>query len=132
VLDDSDSVFAYQAIAGLGYHLNWRTQLFADYRYFAAADSSLSTRTNVSVVVDYADYTLLFGLRFSFAEPKQAPKSTTKAEPVQQVATAVAPAAPVSAALKVTPVPPAPVVEVPRTYLNFSNRTKLTSSRRRW
>jgi hypothetical protein len=81
VLDDNDSIFAYQDIAGLGYHLDGRTQLFADYRYFATADSSLSTRTNVSVDGDYADHTFLFGLRFSFAEPKQVSKATTKAEP---------------------------------------------------
>ncbi len=119
VLDDSDSVFAYQGIAGLGYSLSGRTQLFADYRYFATADTSLSTRTNVSVDGDYADHTLLFGLRFSFAEPKQAPKATTNAEPVKQQATAAsAPTAPVSAAPKITPVPP-PVVELPRTYLVF-------------
>lgn len=119
VLDDSDSVFAYQGIAGLGYRLGGRTQLFADYRYFATADSSLSTRTNLSVDGDYADHTFLFGLRFSFAEPKQAPKSTAEVEPVKQTAIAAAPAAPVSAAAKVTPVPPPAVVEIPRTYLVF-------------
>ena len=119
VLDDSDLVVAYQGIAGLGYRLGERTHLFADYRYFATADSSLSTRTNVGVDGDYADHTFLFGLRFSFAEPKQAPKGTTKAEPIKQVTTAAAPAAPESAAPKITPVPPPPVVEVPRTYLVF-------------
>ena len=61
VLDDSDSVFAYQGIVGLGYRLGGRTQLFADYRYFATSDSSLSTRANVSVDSDYADHTFFFG-----------------------------------------------------------------------
>lgn len=69
---------------------------------------------------DYADHTLLFGLRFSFAEPKPAPKATKNAELVKQLTTAAsAPTAPVSATPKITPVPPPPVVELPRTYPVF-------------
>lgn len=120
VLNDSDGVFAYQGIAGLGYRLSERIQLFTDYRYFATADANLSTRANVSVDGEYADHSLLVGLRFLFAAPKPA----MKAEPVKQPAAvpepvAPMPAAPVPAVPKVTASPPPPIVELPRTYLVF-------------
>ncbi len=54
VLDDSDTVIAYQGIVGLDYRLSERVQLFTDYRYFATADAGLSTRANVSVDSEYA------------------------------------------------------------------------------
>ena len=116
VLNDSDAVFAYQGIVGLGYRLSERVQLFTDYRYFATVDAGLSTRANRSVEGEYADHTLLVGLRFSFAAPKPA-MTVEPAQPPATPAPALVPA-PVPAAPKVA-APPPPVAEVPRTYIVF-------------
>ena len=125
VLDDSDIVFAYQGILGLGYRLSEHVQLFTDYRYFATADVGLSTRADAGVDGEYADHTLLVGLRFSFAAPKPA----MAAEPAKQPAAAPPPPVPpppppvAPVAPKVAPTPP-PVEEFPRTYIVFFDLDK--------
>ena len=119
VLDDSDAVFAYQGIVGLGYRLSEQLQLFTDYRYFATADAGLSTRANVSVDGDYADHTLLFGLRFSFAAPKPAMAAKPAPQPAAPAPVPAPPPPPVAAAPKVVPTPLPPAAEIPRTYIVF-------------
>ncbi len=105
-IDDSDSAFAYQGIAGVGYRLNENAQVFADYRYFATTGLDFATAAGTSVDADYGNHTLMVGLRFSFAPPKPAPKEEPK--PAAQ-----APPAP-------APPPAAPMARVvPRNYLVF-------------
>jgi outer membrane protein OmpA-like peptidoglycan-associated protein len=104
-LHDSDSAFAYQGIAGVGYRLNDRTEVFADYRYFATTSLDFTTAAGTSVDADYGNHTLMVGLRFGFAPPKPAPKEEPR--PAVQPAPAPAPAA-------------APAARaVPRNYLVF-------------
>ncbi|MBM3565835.1 MAG: porin family protein, partial [Alphaproteobacteria bacterium] len=57
-IDDSDTAFAYQAIAGVGYRLNANAQAFLDYRYFATTDLGLSTAAGAAVDADYANHTV--------------------------------------------------------------------------
>ena len=77
-LDDTDSAFAYQGIAGVGYRVNESAQVFADYRYFATTSLDFTTAAGTAVDADYGNHTLMVGLRFSFAPPKAAPKDEPK------------------------------------------------------
>jgi outer membrane protein OmpA-like peptidoglycan-associated protein len=104
-LDDSDTAFAYQGIAGAAYRLNENAQIFADYRYFATTSLDFTTAAGTAVDADYDNHTLMVGLRFGFAPPKPAPKEEPKP--------AVQPVAP-------PPPPPPPAARVvPRNYLVF-------------
>lgn len=90
LLDDDDDVFAYQGIAGLSYDLRDSLQLFADYRYFSAAeDLRVTANTGARVDVDYDTHTVMAGLRWVFGQPKPAP-------------------APMPAVVEAPPPPPAP------------------------
>ena len=62
-IDDDDTVFAYQAIAGIAYRANDHIDLFTEYRYLGTTDSSLSTVAGASVDSEYRDHRFLIGLR---------------------------------------------------------------------
>jgi OOP family OmpA-OmpF porin len=70
VLQDSDSSFAYQFLAGLGFGLGdsaW--DLFIDYRWFVADSLSLTVSEAAGAVssdVDYEVQDIVIGLRYSF------------------------------------------------------------------
>ncbi len=59
--DEDDTVFAYQAIAGLGFPLTHVTTLDLQYRYFATADADFN-----GTDVEYQTHNFLAGLRFEF------------------------------------------------------------------
>lgn len=88
-IDDNDTVFAYQAIAGVEYAIS--PNLFAglDYRYFRTRDVELTTAAATNVNADYENHTVTLGLRYLF--PKAAPLPAPAPMPV---AAEVAPAAP--------------------------------------
>lgn len=65
-ISDDDTVFAYQAIAGVSYDLGNMISVTADYRYFTTDDVSLTTASNVSVEQEYASHSFLIGLRLDF------------------------------------------------------------------
>ena len=118
-LNDSDLVFAYQGIAGVGYQVTEQLGLFADYRYFATRDAGLTTSGGAGVDAEYAAHSVLVGLRWAFGAP-------AKPAPAPAPAPAAAPApAPQPAA---QPAPPA----VPRNYLVFFDfdRSDLTPDAR--
>lgn len=81
VVDDSDTVFAYQAIAGLAIPLNDLVALSLDYRYFATADPDFITDSGTSVEGEYANHTFMVGLRFSFGAPRPAPAPVAQPMP---------------------------------------------------
>ena len=62
---DSATVFAYQAIAGLGYRLADRLHLFGDYRYFATSEAGLRTDGGTAIDAEYASHVVMIGLRWS-------------------------------------------------------------------
>lgn len=70
VIDDDDTVFAYQAIVGASLELNARVDLTADYRYFATADPDFKTLSGSSFAqessADYSNHSVLVGLRYRF------------------------------------------------------------------
>jgi opacity protein-like surface antigen len=69
VLNDSDSGFAYQVFAGLGFELSDNWNLFVDYRWFVASDLSLTASADagaVSTDVDLEAQDIVVGIRYSF------------------------------------------------------------------
>ncbi len=93
-IDDSDTAFAYQGIAGVGYRLNAATQAFLDYRYFAASDLGFSTAAGAAVDADYANHTLMVGVRYHFGAPAPKPQPAAMPAAVPVPAPAATPAAP--------------------------------------
>ena len=68
VLNDDDSGFAWQLIAGVGYDLSPQATISVDYRYFStSADVTSSAATGgTSSDVDLDSHTVMFGLRYRF------------------------------------------------------------------
>jgi outer membrane protein OmpA-like peptidoglycan-associated protein len=101
-IDDDDVQFAYQGIAGIGYNVNQRLQLFVDYRYFGTTDLALRTTADVGVDADFRNHTVLAGLRYTFTPPPPPPP------PEPEVVEAPPP-----------PPPPPPEPQMPMNYLVF-------------
>lgn len=69
VLDDDDTVLAYQLIAGAGYRLSPGTELFAEYRWFATESPDVTTSAATGAVdtsIDYQTNNIMVGARFNF------------------------------------------------------------------
>ena len=69
VLNDSESQFAYQFMAGGEYRFTENWGLFAEYRYFATEDVDVNTSTatgGVSNSIAYKTNNILVGARFRF------------------------------------------------------------------
>ena len=66
VMDDDDTVFAWQAIAGVGYEISSNIVLDVQYRYFNASDVSLTSVSGASSSADYESHAVLGGIRFKF------------------------------------------------------------------
>ena len=68
VLDDDDSGFAWQLIAGVGYAFTPRATVTLDYRYFSTeadvTSSAATGRTSSDVELD--SHTIMLGLRYQF------------------------------------------------------------------
>ena len=68
VLDDDDTVIAYQLMAGIGYDLSDRTNIFAEYRYFGTGGADVTTSVSTGSVATDLDYSISqfrFGVRIS-------------------------------------------------------------------
>lgn len=65
-IDDRDTAFGYQGIAGIAWSVSDNVALTADYRYLATDDLSLRTAGGSSVDAEYRSHTVMLGLRFSF------------------------------------------------------------------
>lgn len=107
--DDSDVVFGYQGIAGVGYQLTDNLGLFADYRYFATTDADLRTSAGADIEADYSEHRILVGLRWFFGAPAKKMEPTPAAAPAPMPAPAPAPA----------PAAQAPAPQPARNYLVF-------------
>lgn len=69
VLDDDDTVFAYQGIAGLEYAIDKRWSLFGEYRYFGLQDSDVTLLPDVGglpLEIDMDSHNFGAGLRLQF------------------------------------------------------------------
>ena len=69
VMNDDDTVFAWQLIAGTGYEISPNMVLDVQYRYFNAGDVSLTSTAaggSVSSSTDYESHAVVGGIRFKF------------------------------------------------------------------
>ncbi len=66
-LDDSDNVFAYQIIGGMGYALTDSVTLDLEYRYFHAQDVSIrDSDGTIGTLDNNTNHSFLIGLRYLF------------------------------------------------------------------
>ncbi|MDJ0684465.1 MAG: outer membrane beta-barrel protein [Alphaproteobacteria bacterium] len=109
-IDDDDTAFAYQAIAGLSVDLTEQLALTGTYSYFDIPDLEFNSKAGVDVDSDYSSHSFMVGLRWTFPVARQ-----TAAEPVVEAAAdAAAPftdARPQAAQAPVAPPPVSPVRE---------------------
>ena len=77
----TDSLFAYQGIAGLGYNIDQNLTIKMDYRYFATLDPRFNTDYGV-VKGKYQNHTLMIGFTYNFGAP--APVAAPVAAPTSQ------------------------------------------------
>ena len=66
VVDDSDTVFAFQIGAGLSFPITPAADLFVDYRYFRTADPRLTDTTGASFDSEYQSHSISGGVRVKF------------------------------------------------------------------
>lgn len=66
VLDDDDTVFAYQGIIGAEYEISSDISLTGDYRYFKTTDPDITSAVNFSTSTEYENHNFIFGLRYKF------------------------------------------------------------------
>lgn len=81
-LNDSDTQFAYQGIAGIGYQFTPSTQFFLDYHYLRSLDPTVQSSNGTHLSTDNANNTVMIGIRYSFgAPPPAAPAPVPVAAP---------------------------------------------------
>ena len=108
-INDSDTRFAYQGIAGAAYAINERLKLDLSYRYLGTTKPTFTDNTGASVKTEYNDHAVLLSFRYEFGAPKP------MAQPAAAPAPAPAPAP--RAAPAPAPAPVAPAIQ--RSYLVF-------------
>jgi OmpA-OmpF porin, OOP family len=119
-IDDADTTFAWQGMAGVAYAVSERVKLTLGYRYFAVPDASINNSAGTSFDSDYASHDILFGLRYSFGAPKKPMMVAEPAPPPAPVAPVAQPAPP-----PVAPAPPPPVVRNFLVFFDF-NQSSIT------
>ncbi|MDA0241358.1 MAG: porin family protein, partial [Proteobacteria bacterium] len=80
-LNDADTAFAWQGMAGVAYAVNHNVKLTLGYRYFSAPDVEVSSSAGTGFDSEYASHDVLFGVRFSFGNPKKMPVMEEAAPP---------------------------------------------------
>lgn len=69
LVDDSDTVFAYQALAGMAYHFTPNIAATLGYAFLATTDPKFKIEPGAgsgSVDAEYASHNILAGIRYSF------------------------------------------------------------------
>lgn len=66
VMNDDDTVFAWQLIAGVGFEIMPNMIFDVQYRYFRADDVSLTAVSGASSSTDYESNAVVAGIRWSF------------------------------------------------------------------
>jgi outer membrane protein OmpA-like peptidoglycan-associated protein/opacity protein-like surface antigen len=96
-IDDADTVFALQGIAGFSVALSPAISLFTDYRYMAAGDPALMTDAGAKTKGAFTEHRITLGLRWSFGGPgprrKRGPEPVS-VRPAPMPSPAMAPARP--------------------------------------
>ncbi len=106
-LDDSDTVFAWQAIAGIRAPLSENVDVSLKYRFFNAEDVKIQNVRGVGYDGRFRSHSLLGGVTFNFGAPAEVPP------PLPPVETPPPPPPPAEVA------PPPAVVCTPGPYIVF-------------
>ncbi len=64
--DDSDTVYAYQGMAGVNFALTKQLSIDAEYRYFGTQDPEFDDDADGTIKAEIASHNLLVGLRMQF------------------------------------------------------------------
>ncbi|MBF0561630.1 MAG: OmpA family protein, partial [Alphaproteobacteria bacterium] len=115
LINKTDTVFAYQGIAGVDYKLNKAFSLFTDYHYMGTQDAKVRDNNNNEDKIGYGSHSVLAGLRYAFNTPKPVPVAESEPPPPP-------PPPPVYRAPAPAPVASAPVsapVVIARNYVVF-------------
>ena len=83
-VDDTDTVFAYQGIAGVEYDISSNLKAALDYRYFRTAETSFTAVSSADVDGNYENHTVTLGLRYLFpaaAAPVEPPAPVAEVPP---------------------------------------------------
>lgn len=86
-IDDEDTVFGYQGIAGVAWSLSDSLALTADYRYLATDDLALTTAGGSNVDAEYRSHSVMVGLRFSFGANMADASAMAIEQPTQAMVT---------------------------------------------
>jgi outer membrane protein OmpA-like peptidoglycan-associated protein/outer membrane protein W len=105
-INEGDIVFAYQAIAGVGYNITPAVQIFAEGRFLGTDQPDFVTDAGTEVDADNWNYSALVGVTYKWLKPKKAPEP-----PPPEIKRMVEEAPPPA---------PAPVAEeIPRNFIIF-------------
>ena len=66
IMDDSDLVFAYQAIGGISYEVMPKTTMFLEYRYFATIDPKFTAPGGGTIKSEFQSNNIMIGARYAF------------------------------------------------------------------
>ena len=66
LIDDTDTVLAYQLGAGIGYALSPTVTITADYRFFGTENPVFSDFAADNIEFEYMNHTILVGARTTF------------------------------------------------------------------
>lgn len=66
LVDDSDIVFAYQFIGGVGYNITPQFIMSLDYRIFGTTDPELTTASGTKFDAEYFTQNIMLGARYKF------------------------------------------------------------------
>ena len=64
--DDEDTVFVWQAGAGIGYEVNPQATISVDYRFFATEDPNFTDHEDVDFNSEYESHNVSLSLRYHF------------------------------------------------------------------
>lgn len=66
IVDDDDTVFAYQLMAGIGYEVHPQIVFFSGYRYFATEDPGFTDAAGGDFDSEYQTHNIEVGFRYFF------------------------------------------------------------------
>jgi len=117
MINDHDTVFAYQGIAGVSFDLTDRFEVYGDYRYLRTSDLDVQEAVSGTTVhAEYSNHTVLGGVRVALYSPPQ-PMAKAKAAPMAPPPVQPAPVQPT--VVEVPPEPEAEPAPIARNFIVF-------------
>ena len=96
--NSSDTVFAYQPMVGVRYHVTDAIAIGAEYRYFATVDPTFKDSTGVKFHGRIESHNVLANLSYFFGAPPAPPAAAVAPAPLSPAPTSINPSAGVATA----------------------------------